>query len=182
MSFLGAIIYMLWRGKLWNYKNRKQRGGNMINNRKGFTLVELIIVIVIVGILSIVAVPVYKGYTRKAMGTEGKALLSAIITAEKIYYAEHGHYKDIGDNITNYDKDLDVDARGNKYFTGWGAGGEEPIFVAGVFGNKGSGADNISMVYITYPSEMEGQFSFKPGYYEFFEPGGMESLDMMDGE
>ena len=42
--------------------------------RKGFTLVELVIVIVIVGILSIVAVPIYRGYTRKAMATEGKAL------------------------------------------------------------------------------------------------------------
>ena len=55
---------------------------------KGFTLVELVIVIVIVGILSIVAVPIYRGYTRKAMATEGKALLGAIQTAQKIYFAE----------------------------------------------------------------------------------------------
>jgi prepilin-type N-terminal cleavage/methylation domain-containing protein len=43
------------------YKN-----GEIMGN-KGFTLVELVIVIVIVGILSIVAVPIYRGYTRKSM-------------------------------------------------------------------------------------------------------------------
>ena len=61
---------------------------------KGFTLVELIIVIVIVGILSIVAVPIYRGYTKKAIATEAKALLGSIATAEKVYYAEFGHDRD----------------------------------------------------------------------------------------
>ena len=159
-----------------------------MNSREGFTLVELIIVIVIVGILSIVAVPVYKGYTRKAMGTEGKALLSAIITAEKIYYAEYGRYKDSPEGHINYDKQLGIDSRSNKYFTGWGAGGQcepgngENLFIAGVFGNKGSGADNISMVYITYTQLFEGEIPYKPGFYEFYEPGGMtDFLDELDG-
>lgn len=82
---------------------------------KGFTLVELIIVIVIVGILSIVAVPIYRGYTKKAIATEAKALLGSIATAEKVYYAEFGQYFNVA-NDTDYIRELDVDSRSNKYF------------------------------------------------------------------
>jgi prepilin-type N-terminal cleavage/methylation domain-containing protein len=88
-----------------------------MRNKKGFTLVELVIVIVIVGILSVVAVPIYRGYTRKAMASEGKALLGAINTSERVYYAEFGDFLAV--STTNYNSQLDVDARGNKYFTGF---------------------------------------------------------------
>jgi len=82
---------------------------------KGFTLVELVIVIVIVGILSIVAVPLYRGYTRKAMATEGKALLGSIQTAQKVQYAENATF--LSSAATSFHSALDVDARANKYFT-----------------------------------------------------------------
>lgn len=82
---------------------------------KGFTLVELVIVIVIVGILSIVAVPIYRGYTRKAMASEGKALLGTIQTSEKVYFAEYAAFRSSTANAS-IDTDLDVDARANKYF------------------------------------------------------------------
>lgn len=84
---------------------------------KGFTLVELVIVIVIVGILSIVAVPIYRGYTRKAMATEGKSLLGTIQTAQKVYFAEHATFKGGITTAVSIDTELDVDARSNKYFT-----------------------------------------------------------------
>lgn len=82
---------------------------------KGFTLVELVIVIVIVGILSIVAVPIYRGYTRKAMASEGRALLGTIQTAQKVYYTEFAQFATVG--ATNFTTIIDVDARPNKYFT-----------------------------------------------------------------
>lgn len=85
---------------------------------KGFTLVELIIVIVIVGILSIVAVPIYRGYTKKAIATEAKTLLGSIATSEKVYYAEFGVYYALP-TATGYVKELDVDARSNKYFNNY---------------------------------------------------------------
>ena len=81
---------------------------------KGFTLVELVIVIVIVGILSIVAVPIYRGYTRIAMASEGKALLGTIQTAQKVYFAEYAAFMAASGSINTI---LDVDARSNKYFT-----------------------------------------------------------------
>ncbi|MBQ3834983.1 MAG: prepilin-type N-terminal cleavage/methylation domain-containing protein [Elusimicrobia bacterium] len=132
---------------------------------KGFTLVELIIVIVIVGILSIVAVPVYKGYTKKAMGTEGKSLLGSIATAERVYFAEYNYYcenKDsngttITDGVTSYNKVLDIDARNNKYFksfkidTDSSKTDDKASFTATVTGAAGTGAENIKLV-LTNPS------------------------------
>ena len=47
----------------------------------GFTLVELLIVILIVGILSAVALPLYLGYTKDARLAEGKALGGSVLTA-----------------------------------------------------------------------------------------------------
>ena len=47
----------------------------------GFTLVELLIVILIVGILAAVAVPLYLGYTKDARTAEGKALAGSALTA-----------------------------------------------------------------------------------------------------
>ena len=87
----------------------------MIKNKKGFTLVELVIVIVIVGILSVVSVPVYRGYVDKAIMTEGKVLVGAIAKAELAYHVENGYFADT-DGETGKVSAIDIDARGNKYF------------------------------------------------------------------
>lgn len=109
---------------------------------KGFTLVELVIVIVIVGILSIVAVPIYRGYTRKAMATEGKALLGTIQTAQKVYFAEYANFYNAG--TASFVEILDVDARPNKYFTsftvtsnGSGSGASFQASTTGIGGASG---------------------------------------------
>jgi prepilin-type N-terminal cleavage/methylation domain-containing protein len=58
--------------------------------KKGFTLVELMIVAIIVAILAAVVIPLMAGNRYKAIATEAEAGLGTIATAMKVYYAENG--------------------------------------------------------------------------------------------
>ena len=60
-----------------------------------FTLVELMIVVVIVGILAAVALGMYRGYTRKAMATEAETSLGTIATSLRVVFAEKSAYDGI---------------------------------------------------------------------------------------
>ncbi|WP_296281421.1 pilin [Pseudoxanthomonas sp.] len=51
-----------------------------MNKQKGFTLIELMIVVAIVGILAAIAIPAYQDYTIRARVTEGMSLASAAKT------------------------------------------------------------------------------------------------------
>jgi prepilin-type N-terminal cleavage/methylation domain-containing protein len=59
-------------------------------NRKGFTLIELMVVIFIVGILAAVAIPIMRGRIDAAKWSEGKAAMGSIRTAIRAYEAEKG--------------------------------------------------------------------------------------------
>ncbi len=61
--------------------------------RKGFTLVELAIVIAILGILALYALPKYQGMVKEARSSEARAQLGSVRSALGIYYAKnHGVY------------------------------------------------------------------------------------------
>jgi len=53
-----------------------------LKNQEGFTLVELMVVVAIIGVLSAVAVPQFKVYQAKAKQSEAKVSLAAVYTAE----------------------------------------------------------------------------------------------------
>ena len=59
-----------------------------MENKKGFTLVELMVVVLIVGILAAVAIPLMQGKVEKAKWSEGNAAAGAIRTAIRTYFAE----------------------------------------------------------------------------------------------
>jgi len=56
--------------------------------RKGFTLVELMVVILIVAILAAVAIPIMRGRIDAAKWSEGKAIMGTIATSIRAYIAE----------------------------------------------------------------------------------------------
>ena len=58
--------------------------------QKGFTLIELMIVIAIIGILAAIAIPAYQNYTIRAQITEGLTLADGWKTAISEYYANTG--------------------------------------------------------------------------------------------
>lgn len=61
-----------------------------MRGRKGFTLVELMVVILIVGILAAVAIPIMRGRVDAAKWTEGKSMAGTLSTAIRAYAAEKG--------------------------------------------------------------------------------------------
>jgi type IV pilus assembly protein PilA len=81
------------------FENKKQLGVIMIknksvnlNNASGFSLVELMVVVAIIGILASVAVPQFQKFTFKARLIEAKAGLTSLYTAEKAFYGEWSQF------------------------------------------------------------------------------------------
>ncbi|MBV1898396.1 MAG: pilin [Cycloclasticus sp.] len=60
------------------------------NAQKGFTLIELMIVVAIIGILAALAIPAYTDYTIKSRVGEGASLSGSYKTAMEIFWSENG--------------------------------------------------------------------------------------------
>lgn len=67
-----------------NHKSRTSQGG--------FSLVELMVVVAIIGVLASIAVPAVNKYIAKARQSEAKTSLSSLYTSEKAFYAEYTAY------------------------------------------------------------------------------------------
>ncbi|EMT5852971.1 pilin [Neisseria gonorrhoeae] len=66
--------------------------------QKGFTLIELMIVIAIVGILAAVALPAYQDYTARAQVSEAILLAEGQKSAVTEYYLNHGKWPENNDS------------------------------------------------------------------------------------
>ena len=60
--------------------------------QKGFTLIELMIVVAIIGILAAIAIPAYQNYTIRAQVTEGLNLADGWKTSAAEYFAQNGKF------------------------------------------------------------------------------------------
>lgn len=65
---------------------------NSLKRSDGFTLVELMVVVAIIGLLSAVAIPNFQKYQARAKTAEAKLQLSAIYTAEVSFYSDFNMY------------------------------------------------------------------------------------------
>jgi len=64
--------------------------GSAVKKRKAFTLVEVMVVVIIVGILASVVIPIMKGRIDSAKWSEGKVMMGSIATTIRAYRAEKG--------------------------------------------------------------------------------------------
>ncbi len=63
-------------------------------SKNGFTLVELLIVVAIIGVLSTIGVPTFRRMIQKSRKSEAKVNLGGLYTAEAAFFAEYGAYGD----------------------------------------------------------------------------------------
>jgi len=99
-------------------------------NRAGFTLVELMIVVAIIGILAAIAIPSYLNFQAKTKRSEVKANLSAIYSAELSYYSEK-------DTFSNSFVAIRWVPVGTKYYYSYSVGNE--IYGLSLSGNPQPG-------------------------------------------
>lgn len=116
-------------------------------NRKGFTLIELMVVIFIVGILAAVAIPIMRGRIDSAKWSEGKASAGSIRTAIRALIAEKGNDYGYAANITNLqDLGFAVGDLDGKYFLDGsytfaitnGGGAAQPTYTITVTASSGT--------------------------------------------
>lgn len=59
-------------------------------SKMGFTMIELMVVVIIVGVLAAIAIPIYADYIKKSRVSEATARMGDILTASKAYAQEFG--------------------------------------------------------------------------------------------
>ncbi|MDO8749092.1 MAG: type IV pilin-like G/H family protein [Candidatus Omnitrophota bacterium] len=82
-----------------------------MNKNSGFNIIELVVVVVIIGILSALAIPQYTKTVERSRQSEALTNLAAIRGAQTRYYLENGNYTNSFDNL-----DIDNTTNGT-YFT-----------------------------------------------------------------
>jgi prepilin-type N-terminal cleavage/methylation domain-containing protein len=96
---------------------KRLKGGettmSMLRNRKGFTLVELMVVVIIVLVLAGIAVPVYIHYIQEGKKSEGYAVIDSVVSGALVYFQKYDTYSG-----GTFDNGLAADDVGNAvYFT-----------------------------------------------------------------
>ena len=86
-------------------------------NHTGFTMVELLVVLVIIGILAAVATPIFLGNTQKAKASEAVATMSLIRQAQRDYFINNNAYiTSVADISKTAPTGLDIDVGVTQYF------------------------------------------------------------------
>jgi len=70
--------------KIFRYKN--------VAREEGYSLPEVMVVLVIIGILVMIAIPIYNSVATRAKMTEARIMLNQVYTLQRVHYMEFDHY------------------------------------------------------------------------------------------
>jgi prepilin-type N-terminal cleavage/methylation domain-containing protein len=134
-------------------------------NQIGFTLIELMVTVGIIGILASVTVPSYDKYRRKTLQSEAKFYLSSVYTLEKSFYSEYSAYIPAFDAIGYAPEGF---KRYYAYDTCWGCAGS---WTGTVTGYSGSSALQlyapVNVPYTTFWNDLGTCGPYQVGLWSF---------------
>jgi type IV pilus assembly protein PilA len=77
---------------------------------EGFTLIELMVVVMIIAVLIAIAIPSFLGFRKSAQDRSAQSELRSVLLAEKAYWLENGAYTETDADITAFEPNANVGA------------------------------------------------------------------------
>jgi type IV pilus assembly protein PilA len=135
----------------------------MVKNKKGFTLIELMIVVAIVGILAAIAIPAYLDYTVKSKLTEVSAAMDALAQAASEYHASAGYFP-LTTAGQGYNNVNGFAAVSRDYVTSW-------VYAQGTTNNEANFTANLNLTPVSGCTMIMGvNYLGASGYAKVWDP------------